>query len=495
MRTLILKVALAFAVLATPAAWAADAAGTVLYAAGKLTAEGADGKARDLQRRSEVFAGDVLKTDSGSQAQVRFSDGSIVALKPGSELRLDKYAYGGRETGGESLMSLLKGGFRTMTGAISKINKEAYKVNTPVATIGVRGTLYEASLGDDGLNLGVWDGGITACGEGGCIDLGMDSDFRFGLVPVGGGKPMGTQREPNGIGDAGDDGERDRGDWRRFLMRDRPIDIADINEPGATGDRPTRAAFPMVGYLLMDSGGMYESNYARATTELDIQGYPIVTGFTLFDTTNKRWSDAPPDSSCLPLCEVLPPSFSAGYQSIGSADGYWGQWTSVMVNGSLVPAGGQWVMGQALTPAQVAEFAAGTPSLTFNITNAAVNFSSGAQGSLSGSMDITFDGAVTGSLMTYDDSNNAWNINFGGTANNGTLKLAIDGTSNYTPFNESAVAIQGSISAQLVGYVSEVPFVEGLVGGVQASTTAPVPVTGQVESMSGIFAMAVPCQC
>src|SRR5690606_6300950 len=122
-------------------------------------------------------------TTGSASAQVRFPDGSIVALKPGSELRLDAYAYGGKGGKNESVMSLLKGGFRTVTGAISQLSREAYKVNTPVATIGVRGTVYEATLGDNGLNLGVWDGGITACGEGGCLDLGLDSDFRFGVVP------------------------------------------------------------------------------------------------------------------------------------------------------------------------------------------------------------------------------------------------------------------------------------------------------------------------
>jgi len=50
--------------------------------------------------------------------------------------------------GSHAFLSLLKGGFRAVSGAIGKINHDDYQINTPVATIGIRGTNYLAVICD-----------------------------------------------------------------------------------------------------------------------------------------------------------------------------------------------------------------------------------------------------------------------------------------------------------------------------------------------------------
>lgn len=189
--------------LAAPGAFAATEAGFVLVATSGVTAFGADGTQRTLTRRSPFLVGDRIVTGPAGRAQLKFTDGAIVALKPASELRVDDYAY--TANGGEqkSVMSLVKGGFRTVTGAVGKNNRAGYKVSTPVATIGIRGTFYESNFDENaGLSLGVWDGGIVVCNDEGCLDLGADADHRFGFVPLK-GKPEGRDEPPEGVGDDG----------------------------------------------------------------------------------------------------------------------------------------------------------------------------------------------------------------------------------------------------------------------------------------------------
>src|SRR6267143_848713 len=89
-----------------------------------------------------VQSGDTIRVGPASNAQIRMTDESIVGLRPGTVFRIDAYEYSGQ---GEprSIFSLLKGGFRTVTGAIGRLHsRERYAVRTPTATIGIRGTHY-----------------------------------------------------------------------------------------------------------------------------------------------------------------------------------------------------------------------------------------------------------------------------------------------------------------------------------------------------------------
>jgi hypothetical protein len=98
-----------------------------------------------------VESGDTIRVGVNSNAQVRMSDESILGLRPGTVLRLDEYAYSGSVDGKErSIFSLLKGGFRTVTGAIGRLqSKERYAVRTSTATVGIRGTHYTLVLCDN----------------------------------------------------------------------------------------------------------------------------------------------------------------------------------------------------------------------------------------------------------------------------------------------------------------------------------------------------------
>jgi FecR-like protein len=109
---------------------------------GTLSVTRANGALLVLSQKSEVFPGDVLLTQKDSYAQINFTDGSSLTMRPLTQIRLDEYSYVADKPAGDSaFFRLLKGGMRTVTGLIGKRgNQNAYRIGTATATIGIRGS-------------------------------------------------------------------------------------------------------------------------------------------------------------------------------------------------------------------------------------------------------------------------------------------------------------------------------------------------------------------
>jgi hypothetical protein len=118
------------------------AAGTVTHLSGTLYVKRTDGTVRLLSERSRVIEGDELSTERSTYAQVKFDDGGQVTLRPSTRVKIDNFSFNKAEPEKDGfVMSLLKGGFRAITGLIGKrANRNAYRVSTNTATIGIRGT-------------------------------------------------------------------------------------------------------------------------------------------------------------------------------------------------------------------------------------------------------------------------------------------------------------------------------------------------------------------
>ncbi|HEY6094989.1 MAG TPA: FecR family protein [Gallionellaceae bacterium] len=147
---------------AYPMAGYAAIAGRTDFVVGSVEAIAPDGSRRPLIKGSEVNTGDSINTAAGARAQVRFNDGGYVSLQPNTVFRVDQFNYQNQTDGNEKgFFSLLKGGLRAITGAIGHVNRETYKVATPNATIGIRGTGYRAEIRDNGLFVSVGEGAIS----------------------------------------------------------------------------------------------------------------------------------------------------------------------------------------------------------------------------------------------------------------------------------------------------------------------------------------------
>jgi len=120
----------------------AAGAGTVTHLSGTLSVQRPDGTVRILSQKSEVNSGDTLQTQRDSYAQINFTDGSSMTLRPNTTLKVEGYRFAQDQPQQDGVfLNLVKGGMRTVTGLIGKRgDQDAYKIGTGSATIGIRGS-------------------------------------------------------------------------------------------------------------------------------------------------------------------------------------------------------------------------------------------------------------------------------------------------------------------------------------------------------------------
>lgn len=178
-----LLVLLCLACLAVPEAWAQQQpAGRVTVTLGSLEAVAADGSVRRLKRGDAVFQGDTLRTGPQGRGQIRFTDRGILSLRPDTVLAISDYGYeSSNPSAGRQQLNLDRGGFRTQTGNIARANRQAYRIQTPVAVIGVRGTVFDAHQEPGGaLLVGASQGGIEVQSSSGIMGrIGAGENFNF----------------------------------------------------------------------------------------------------------------------------------------------------------------------------------------------------------------------------------------------------------------------------------------------------------------------------
>lgn len=109
-----------------------------------LVAHSVDGKSRTLKAGSAIFEGDTLVTKAKAYAILVFRDKSRISLQANTVFRVDEMKFD-ENTADDStaLFSLLRGGLRTVTGLIGKLNPRKYSMRTSVATIGIHGSGYD----------------------------------------------------------------------------------------------------------------------------------------------------------------------------------------------------------------------------------------------------------------------------------------------------------------------------------------------------------------
>jgi hypothetical protein len=165
-------IAAAFLILALPCAAQAQAsAGTVEFVSGEALIRSASGQSRAATLGAAIGSGDTVETALG-RLQMRMVDGAYISLQPRTLLRLDEYSTGaGGASEERGFLALLRGGLRTVTGTIGRVNRGNYRLTTPTATVGIRGTGFAATA-DNGTRVNVTEGIVALCNEGGCVDVG-----------------------------------------------------------------------------------------------------------------------------------------------------------------------------------------------------------------------------------------------------------------------------------------------------------------------------------
>ncbi|WP_160173469.1 FecR family protein [Thalassotalea sp. ND16A] len=167
--------------------YAIDAAGKTMIVRGEVAATNVDeGDKRDLKRRSAIFESDLVTTGVSSKSQFRMRDGGMLALQESTELLIAEYKFDQKTEQQSIVLDLVEGGLRSITGAI-KNKKEDYKLKTPTATIGIRGTHYQVQLDNGNLWLAVWDGAIdvqlmVGSNAGTILSLGVGESYSYAMI-------------------------------------------------------------------------------------------------------------------------------------------------------------------------------------------------------------------------------------------------------------------------------------------------------------------------
>jgi len=95
-----------------------------------------------------IFLGDIVTTGSDGRIGITFADDTAFDLSSNARMVMTEFVYDPNSKSNSTLLSLTKGTFTFVAGKIAKSGD--MKVDTPVATMGIRGTTPHVEIGDDG---------------------------------------------------------------------------------------------------------------------------------------------------------------------------------------------------------------------------------------------------------------------------------------------------------------------------------------------------------
>ncbi|MFO7761788.1 MAG: FecR domain-containing protein, partial [Desulfobia sp.] len=117
-------------------------AATVAAVRGQAEAAGKTGQWRSLSVKSPVYESDTVKTGEQGRIQLLFSDNTLYALGSNAEMKIAAYHWREKDGKGTLKSRVNEGAFRVMGGAITRSSPQQFTTETPLATIGVRGSMY-----------------------------------------------------------------------------------------------------------------------------------------------------------------------------------------------------------------------------------------------------------------------------------------------------------------------------------------------------------------
>ena len=178
--------------------------GRVMLVQGELSARDPASRDRTLQLGAPVYEGDTLITGAKSYAVVAFRDEGRVSLQAGTQFRVEKFKYDKAKSEENAILRLLKGGVRVVTGFIGRTNHDNYRFNLATATIGIRGTGFDAwcngpcasgagnpgaTQGNplDGAGVYVWAGEVVLVSPGGSFSVALQ---QAAIIARDTGKPV-----------------------------------------------------------------------------------------------------------------------------------------------------------------------------------------------------------------------------------------------------------------------------------------------------------------
>jgi hypothetical protein len=131
--------------------------GRVVTATGTVTIEHSEamvvqanvaGQAGQTKVGDLVYRGDVVQTGADGRVAINFTDGTSFNLSSNARMALNEFVYEPNGKSNSTLFNLSKGTFTFVAGKIAKTGD--MKIDTAVATVGIRGTTPHIEIAEDG---------------------------------------------------------------------------------------------------------------------------------------------------------------------------------------------------------------------------------------------------------------------------------------------------------------------------------------------------------
>ncbi len=133
-----LAMTLLFLAVVAPVA-ARSAIGRIIAIEGAVEARGIDDTVRVLEMGAPVYAGDEIVTGAGAKAQIFLIDDTTISQGQESVMVIDEYVYDAQTGEGQGVLQFVRGVFRNITGRITEVNPDRFKIRTGKTVIGIRG--------------------------------------------------------------------------------------------------------------------------------------------------------------------------------------------------------------------------------------------------------------------------------------------------------------------------------------------------------------------
>jgi len=121
-----------------------------------------DGSSKQLKSGDSIRELDRITTRSNGHAHIHFLDDAYVSVRPNSELEITQYKYDESNPEDSAVkFDLKEGATRSISGKAARAARERYRMNTPIAAIGVRGTDYVVNANASSVKAKVFEGAIV----------------------------------------------------------------------------------------------------------------------------------------------------------------------------------------------------------------------------------------------------------------------------------------------------------------------------------------------
>lgn len=172
-----------FASIETAAGSEIQEVGAIEELKGDATVTHLDGTTEDLTLGMPIYEGDVIQTSQDGAVNVLFIDETSMALSEGARFAVTDYSYDPATESGTTDFSVLRGVFVFTSGLIGRDDPDDVTIDTPVGSIGIRGTIIAGHINPEGeSSITVVEGAIVVKNAAGEHTL----DQQFGTVHVNG---------------------------------------------------------------------------------------------------------------------------------------------------------------------------------------------------------------------------------------------------------------------------------------------------------------------